>query len=408
MREYIKKSLEIAGIKGPSEFLEYVNNELSNRGILQRNGIPVRYRRSAVHSVLWRGGEYSSKAVLRFAYLLRQAEVGIATPRYPIGWRPDGRGHANILWQNGVTIINQSLPPNPIYVENSNPNISSSRLVVGNVYTRKELKQIFSISDATINNGVFRPDGFLSIWLFITEKKTVDRTQYVDRVVDDVIHWNGQTQGRTDQAIIRHERNGIELLVFHRRDKSEHPGAGFRYLGQYAYVSHNGSNPTDFLLRRRHSARLDAHQADVTHFDPDDVVDMRIRINREIAQRRGQQAFRNSLRVAYGNRCAVSGSLLLDLLEAAHITPYLGAATNTVDNGLLLRSDIHTLFDCGLLAVDPDSYRILLQGNLMSSEYGCLHGQRLNLPSSPAHHPSRLALKRHLDDYGPGWGLLSD
>src|ERR1700722_13744752 len=42
------------------------------------------------------------------------------------------------------------------------------------------------------------------------------------------------------------------------------------------------------------------------------------------------------------------------VLEAAHITPYMGASTNSLLNGLLLRADIHTLFNLGLISIDPD------------------------------------------------------
>jgi putative restriction endonuclease len=88
-------------------------------------------------------------------------------------------------------------------------------------------------------------------------------------------------------------------------------------------------------------------------FDPKNVVDARKLISRTIAQRRGQRTFRDSLIAAYGSKCVISGCGVLDVLEAAHIYPYRGPATNKVSNGLLLRADLHTLFDCNLIAVDP-------------------------------------------------------
>ncbi len=48
---------------------------------------------------------------------------------------------------------------------------------------------------------------------------------------------------------------------------------------------------------------------------------------------------------AYGGRCAVTNCDIEDVLEAAHISPYNGPSTDQVYNGLLLRTDIHTLFD---------------------------------------------------------------
>lgn len=109
---------------------------------------------------------------------------------------------------------------------------------------------MFDIRDATINTGIFRPKGHDSVWLFVTENKTPDRTQYHDLLDNDVLHWDGQTMGRTDHWIVGHEDQGLEVLLFYRKSKTEHPGAGFRYEGPFEYVDHKGSHPTRFTLRR--------------------------------------------------------------------------------------------------------------------------------------------------------------
>ena len=127
---------------------------------------------------------------------------------------------------------------------------TSESLVVGEIYTRNQLREMFGIRDATINTGTFRPKGHESVWLFVTENKTPDRTQYDDLLDNDVLHWDGQTMGRTDHWIIGHEKQGLELVLFYRKSKSEHPGAGFRYEGTFEYVSHKGKHPTRFMLRR--------------------------------------------------------------------------------------------------------------------------------------------------------------
>jgi putative restriction endonuclease len=108
---------------------------------------------------------------------------------------------------------------------------------------------MFEITDATIKTGVFRPKGYDSIWLFVTEKKTPDRTQYVDLLNGDMLEWQGQTEGRTDGLIIEHEARGLEILVFYRKNKGEHPGAGFRYEGRFRSISHAGAHPTRFALQ---------------------------------------------------------------------------------------------------------------------------------------------------------------
>ena len=70
--------------------------------------------------------------------------------------------------------------------------------------------------------------------------------------------------------------------------------------------------------------------------------------------RLGQGAFRVLVTSAYSRRCAVSGERVLPALEAAHIKPHSKSGPNRVTNGLLLRSDIHRLFDRGYVTVLPD------------------------------------------------------
>lgn len=131
----------------------------------------------------------------------------------------------------------------------------SPQLAVGAVYTRANLKQMLNTSDATINNGVFKPAGFGSVLIFVTKNKTSDRTQYVDHLEGDTLYWQGQTSGRTDALVADHRPRKLELLVFYRDDKNEHPHAGFRYLGRFIYKSHvAGQRPTDFVLTREHAA----------------------------------------------------------------------------------------------------------------------------------------------------------
>ena len=74
-------------------------------------------------------------------------------------------------------------------------------------------------------------------------------------------------------------------------------------------------------------------------------------------QRLGQQAFEARVLVAYGRRCAITGSKIRPVLRAAHIRPVTDGGEHRLDNGLLLRSDVHTLFDHGYLGVDP-RYRL--------------------------------------------------
>jgi hypothetical protein len=83
------------------------------------------------------------------------------------------------------------------------------------------------------------------------------------------------------------------------------------------------------------------------------------------------------------------------VLKAAHILPYAGRRTNHVQNGLLLRADLHTLFDLGLIAVDTRDYCLVVSEKLRGTEYEALAGSPLRLPRLPGHRPSDDVLDRH-------------
>lgn len=280
--------------------------------------------------------------------------------------------------------------------------LTSKRLTPREIYSRDVLSSLFGIGDRTLYTGVFRPKGTASVWLFVTENKPDDRTPYVDQLQGDTLHWQGQMAGRKDALIIEHHAQGLEILVFYRKKNDEYPGYGFRYLGQFAYISHAGHRPTNFVLQRV-STRIEtmpAHAADDDAFDPASVEDARQRTVRSIALRRGQRAFRQSLLRAYEGKCAITACSVPDVLEAAHIYPYQGPETNHVTNGLLLRADIHTLFDCGLLTIDPDSLKVQVKDQLRDSSYSVYDKQPLRVPQEPAQEPSPTALRMRLAECG--------
>lgn len=156
-----------------------------------------------------------------------------------------------------------------------------------------------------------------------------------------------------------------------------------------AVVSHV-SGPTKELLER------EVKLAEASgRFSPSDALDERRRVLASIVRRRGQAAFRSALLHAYDGRCAMTGCDVTDALEAAHIHPYIGQASNVVNNGLLLRADIHTLFDLYLVAINPDSLRIAVAPALRQSTYGGLDGSAIKLPVSAEMAASQDALAWH-------------
>lgn len=136
-------------------------------------------------------------------------------------------------------------------------------------------------------------------------------------------------------------------------------------------------------------------QIELGAFDPRNVVDGRERTLASIVQRRGQPAFRKELLRLYKGCCSITGCNVEETLESVHIHPYMGADTNHPSNGLLLRSDLHTLFDIGLISIDPENYQILVSPRLMGSSYYDLKGKFINLPQEKAGRPSVEAIAWH-------------
>lgn len=111
--------------------------------------------------------------------------------------------------------------------------------------------------------------------------------------------------------------------------------------------------------------------------DPVSTSDGLDKIWAAIRLRRGQQKFRTEVLDAYERRCAITGCDAEAALEAAHIIPYKDDQTNDLGNGLLLRADIHTLFDLGLLAIDTTNMTVIISRELANTMYSNLQGKHL-------------------------------
>jgi len=114
----------------------------------------------------------------------------------------------------------------------------------------------------------------------------------------------------------------------------------------------------------------------------------------------GQGAFRIMVTEAYRRACAVTADHTLPVLEAAHIKPFSEQGPHLVSNGLLLRADLHKLFDEGYMTVTPDYHieisRALKEEFNNGRIYYDFHGKPLaNLPENPADRPSRDFLRWH-------------
>jgi putative restriction endonuclease len=130
-------------------------------------------------------------------------------------------------------------------------------------------------------------------------------------------------------------------------------------------------------------------------FDPNAEQDNRLKVVAAVHRRQGAPRFRRALVAAYEGRCAMTQYDAPAALEAAHIIPYRGPQTNHLTNGLLLRADMHDLFDLGLVAVDADSMKLLLARELYDTKYEQYAGQPLWVPPESELRPNGEALEKH-------------
>lgn len=118
-----------------------------------------------------------------------------------------------------------------------------------------------------------------------------------------------------------------------------------------------------------------------------------------IRPRLGQGTFRVAVTDIYQRRCAVSGERTLPILDAAHIRPYADGGSHEITNGLLLRTDIHRLFDLGYVTIDTDGRfevgRRLKDDFENGRHYYAMRGQRVTMPADPKLRPAREALEWH-------------
>jgi putative restriction endonuclease len=118
-----------------------------------------------------------------------------------------------------------------------------------------------------------------------------------------------------------------------------------------------------------------------------------------IRPRLGQGAFRVVVTDSYSRRCAITGERTLPALDAAHIRPYADGGEHEARNGLLLRRDIHSLFDAGYVTVTPE-YRFEVSRRIREEfengrDYYAMHGAAITLPGSTDRCPERFSLEWH-------------
>ncbi len=154
------------------------------------------------------------------------------------------------------------------------------------------------------------------------------------------------------------------------------------------------------LIQQYHN--LDIAKLNIIHKELDEdffyatkLEDARDRVLTSIVRRQGQSQFRQKLLKVYKGKCTISGCDVEPALEAAHIIPYRGPDTNTTSNGLLLRADLHTLFDLKLITIHPETMKVLVAPELMKTQCGEFFQKRIIIPDNHTDRPDKNAIELH-------------
>ncbi|OCA71058.1 hypothetical protein BBH99_13810 [Chryseobacterium contaminans] len=222
---------------------------------------------------------------------------------------------------------------------------------------------------------------------------------------------------------------GLNIKI--RKSKSLHPRIDVDGGGDTTKYNNVFENPKEFYYKLENESDLEKHikrslilcfynlglikeseylqtadyldssinESEISYFNIDSIQDDRKKIAIQIYARRGQKKFREKLINAYNKKCAITQCEIIEMLEAAHIYSFKGSDTNKTPNGILLRSDIHTLFDLGLISIDPENYTIYISNKISHDEYYAkLHQTKISLPAEAKDYPSSDSLKHHFEN----------
>lgn len=121
----------------------------------------------------------------------------------------------------------------------------------------------------------------------------------------------------------------------------------------------------------------------------------------EQLQRERQKQFSNDVRAAYDGHCAISNVSERAALQAAHVDNYRGRKSQIVQNGILLRADLHLLYDSHLLGIKPNSHEIVLAESVREKGYEELLNRRdhIQLPKDRKLWPDEALLDIHYQSF---------
>lgn len=230
----------------------------------------------------------------------------------------------------------------------------------GEIVTWREIEAQADLGNrlATLAKGIYKPaytDFALSIRQTLNspyaDKEVIERPDgsWVYPYFQENPEPSSRDLEATNRGLMKGLREGVPIGVMIQTKPK--PGVQYRVLGLGRVINWDAGY---FIIESFDSSRAPKSQPDSAMdwvaaeiepvATPAEQGEREWQI-RQVLKRRGQGRFRASLINAYGGRCAISDCDALDALEAGHVAPYSESVNNAISNGLLLRADLHNLFD---------------------------------------------------------------
>lgn len=186
--------------------------------------------------------------------------------------------------------------------------------------------------------------------------------------------WYSKTTAKLNHTIIQKMLAPDSIVhIFTRTDDR----APFTYNGVGKAKEQENSSPIKFLWEiTKAKTRFKIRPVALEIAEASDDHD-RKEITRELRLRKGQGRLRKKLLEQYKGKCCISGSAIEPILHACHILPHAESGINRSTNGLLLRSDLHDLFDANLIGIHPHTLTISIKKSLLKTEYSMFDGTKL-------------------------------
>ncbi len=271
-------------------------------------------------------------------------------------------------------------------------------LIPGNRYTKSDLYTIFNVpgkrQKGSWNTGYLKYEEAVYIFANIG---VAGRTghDYDNHWKSGDLVWFGKTGSHVNQSVISYMLKPFTTVYLFTRENDRDP---FTYQG-LATPKHVFSdevpvkiiwqiNKTQFLVDINEPSEAILRNG-IKEAKNDDITK---RIIKGYLERKGQRKFCDNLFKACNAKCCITGCSIEEVLQACHIIPHAETGNNNTANGLLLRSDIHDLFDAHLIGIHPITLKVHVKKSLRKTEYADLHGKPL-LPRLYK-GPDKDALKR--------------